>query len=97
MGNISLHTPTGKTMQPFLLEGPKFEFCSTEYTNSVEENKESANDSVQGDETNMELQKRKDNSPSAFQNNANCASFNVETSSSNTFSQSNNYNFQSYS
>lgn len=99
MGNITLHTSPGKTVEPFLLEGSKFEFCSAEFQNgSVEENKEGASDSLKSDnETSTELQKTKDNSSSAFQNNATCVSFNAETSSENTFSEANTYNFQSYS
>lgn len=86
-------------MQPFLLEGSKFEFCSAEFQNrNVEENKEGASDSVKSDnETSTELQKSKDNLSSAFQNNATCVSFNAETTSENTFAEATNYNFQSYS
>lgn len=96
MGNITL----GTAVQPFLLQGPKFEFSNTEYASgSVEQNNESASNCVKNEsEINAESEST-DNSPSTFQNNinVNTVSFNSETSSSNTFSQSNSYDFQSYS
>lgn len=98
MGNISLHTTAGTTVQPFLLEGTKFEFCNAEYTNeSTAENKTSVNASVKNEsETNTDREKGKNNSPIAFQNHPDPLSFTAETSTSNTFSQT-NYNFPSYS
>lgn len=99
MGNISLHTTTGATVEPFLLEGPKFEFCNTEYEQrTAEQNKKVSDECLKcEEETNTEPEKHKENSQSAFQNNANSDSFKSDTSSAHAFSQPSNYDFQSYS
>lgn len=99
MGNISLHATTGTTVQSFLLEGPKLEFCNAEYeAGTAEPIKENTANCVKSEnETNIESAKIGENPSLAFQNNTNPVHFNSETSSSNSFSQPSDYNFQSYS
>lgn len=100
MGNISLHTNAGTTVQPFLLEGSKFEFHHLEYAAaSSEGNKESdaANAVKCKSEIGMETEKSNDNSPSTFQSNGSTVNLNAESNSPHAFTQSSSYSFQNYS
>lgn len=98
MGNISLHTGTGTTVQPFVFEGTKFEFQSMEYTTENSNgNKESENAAlICKNETQIETEKN-ENSPSTFHSNGTPIEVNSESGSPSTFAQPNSYSFQNYS
>lgn len=98
MGNISLHTNAGTAVQPFMLQGTKLEFQNVGFADqgaTVSEEGESNGVKCKS-EVNMEMERSSENSPSTFQSNGN-SSFNSETGSPSTFTQSSSYSFQNYS